>query len=142
MWTEKVEQPILSNEKMFKIRCFGSKKSKLSSVNPLFKVFSDRKVWILFWLFLVRNGNKLIETVLIAMFYLFYHNWSIALGEMKSKLFSTRISIIKTFSEKFGFSRKWTTFRRGQRSCSFAIRKMLLLGLFDIVIFLLYEKLI
>ncbi len=103
MWTEKVEQPILSNEKMFKIRCFGSKKSKLSSVNPLFKVFSDRKVWILFWLFLVRNGNKLIETVLIAMFYSFYHNWSIALGEMKSKLFSTRISIIKTFSEKFGF---------------------------------------
>ena len=39
-------------------------KSKLSSVNPLFKAFSDKKVWILFWLSLVKNGNKLVETEL------------------------------------------------------------------------------
>ena len=39
-------------------------KSKLSTVNPLFKVFSDRKVWILFWLSLVKNGNKFIQAEL------------------------------------------------------------------------------
>lgn len=39
-------------------------KSKLSSVNPLFKAFSDKKVWILFCTSLVRNENKLIETEL------------------------------------------------------------------------------
>lgn len=41
-----------------------SHKSKLSSVNPLFKAFSDIKVWILFCPSLVRNENKLIETEL------------------------------------------------------------------------------
>ena len=39
-------------------------KSKLSSVNPLFKAFSDKKVWILFWLSFVKNGNKLVGTEL------------------------------------------------------------------------------
>ena len=47
---------------LFEIPTF--EKSKLSSVNPLFKAFSDKKVWILFWLSFVKNGNKLVGTEL------------------------------------------------------------------------------